>query len=70
MVELAMFVAAQRYQNAGGLGATVIKIESPKRRPDAFMGKLVSMPIDDERENPAYDQQNSGKEGHCFKPQV
>ena len=28
-----------------------------------FMGKLVSMPIDDERENPAYDQQNSGKKG-------
>lgn len=54
---------SQRCQNAGGLGATVIKIESPKGDPMRFMGKLVSMPIDDERENPAYDQQNSGKKG-------
>lgn len=64
VVELSFFVAAPgAARMLSDWGAKVIKIESPKGDPMRFMGKLVSMPIDNEKENPAYDQQNAGKKG-------
>ena len=64
VVELATFVAAPCATRAmADWGADVIKIEPPKGDPMRMMGGLVSMPTDDERENPAYDQQNSNKRG-------
>lgn len=64
VVELALFIAAPMASRMlADWGANVIKIESPKGDPMRFMGKLISMPIDNECENPAFDQQNAGKKG-------
>lgn len=64
VVELATFVAAPCATRAmADWGADVIKIEPPKGDPMRMMGGLISMPTDDEHENPAYDQQNSNKRG-------
>lgn len=64
VVELATFVAAPYATRAmADWGANVIKIESPKGDPMRMMGGLLNMPTDNERENPAYDQQNANKRG-------
>ncbi|MBQ7702847.1 MAG: CoA transferase [Firmicutes bacterium] len=64
VVELASFVAAPATARLlADWGANVIKIEPPKGDPMRMMGGLVFMPIDNENENPAYDQMNSGKKG-------
>lgn len=64
VVELATFVAAPYATRAlADWGATVIKIEPPKGDPMRMMGGLLNMPTDNERENPAYDQQNANKLG-------
>lgn len=64
VVELATFVAAPyATRMLADWGANVIKIEPPKGDPMRMMGGLVNMPTDDEKENPAYDQQNANKKG-------
>ena len=64
VVELATFVAAPYAARAmADWGADVIKIEPPKGDPMRMMGGLLNMPTDNERENPAYDQQNANKRG-------
>lgn len=64
IVELALFVAVPCATRAlADWGANVIKIESPKGDPMRKMGGLVNMPTDNEKENPAFDQQNAGKKG-------
>lgn len=64
IVELALFVAVPCATRAlADWGAKVIKIESPKGDPMRNMGGLVNMPTDNEKENPAFDQQNAGKKG-------
>lgn len=64
VIELATFVAAPYATRAlADWGATVIKIEPPRGDPMRMMGGLVNMPIDNDHENPAYDQQNANKQG-------
>ena len=64
VIELANFVAAPSAARLlADWGANVIKIEPPKGDTLRVLGELVNMPIDNEKENPAFDLQNSNKKG-------